>query len=117
MVETGLLLHADTCLVCILAVSCHPGLPNGHPPKKQKKSKKDDELPSFESMLDGSGGGNGVAGATAQQQQRSSGLNSSSAGAQEAALQLLQSLLQVTASCLLATFALSAQMCMDRVQS
>ena len=63
-------------------------------------------------MLDGSGGGNGVAGATPQQQQSSSGLNSSSAGAQEAALQLLQFLLQVTASCPILVLALTAQVCM-----
>lgn len=76
---------------------CQSGLPNGHPPKKQKKSKTDNELPSFESMMDISNG-NSMTGVDAQQQQSSSSLDSSSAGAQEAALQLLQSLLQVTAS-------------------
>ena len=107
-----LVLHADTCFKCISAAFCYSGLPTGHPPKKQKKSKKDDELPSFESMMDGSGG-SGMAGAAAQQQQQSScGLDSSSAGAQEAALQLLQFLLQVTASCPILVLALTAQVCM-----
>lgn len=40
--------------------------------------------------------GSGMTGVEAQQQHSSSSLDSSSAGAQEAALQLLQSLLQVT---------------------
>ena len=61
-------------------------------------------------MMDGSGG-SGVAGAAAQQQPSSSCLDSSSAGAQEAALQLLQSLLQVTASCPLPIFAVTALEC------
>lgn len=80
------------------AQSLYSGLPNGHaPPKKQKKSKKDDELPSYESMMDGAG----VSGMTnaSEQQPSSSNLDTCSAGAQEAALHLLQSLLQVTASC------------------
>ena len=86
------------------AVPFYSGLPNGHPPKKQKKSKKDEQLPSYESMVDGSGM-TGVSGAAAAaQQQSSSGFDSNSAGAQEAALHLVQSLLQVTASCSLPTF-------------
>lgn len=80
------------------------GLPNGHPPKKQKKSKKDDELPSYESMMDGSGG-SGMNNASEQPPSGSS-LGSGSAGAQEAALYLLQSLLQVTPSCSFLMFAL-----------
>ena len=46
-------------------------------------------------MMDNSNG-SGLTGVDAQQQQSSSSLDSSSAGAQEAALHLLQSLLQVT---------------------
>ena len=70
------------CAVCT-------GLANGHPHKKQKKNKKDDSLPSLDAML-----ADGALGST--EQQSSSDLNTGSAGPQEAALHLLQSLLQVS---------------------
>ncbi len=69
---------------------CGPGLANGHFPKKQKKNKKEDALPSLDAML-----ADGIASSGAQQQPGTD-FNSTSPGPQEAALHMLESLVQVS---------------------
>ena len=69
---------------------CCPGLANGHVPKKQKKNKKEDALPSLDAML-----ADGIASSDAQQQPGTA-FNVTSPGPQEAALHMLESLVQVS---------------------
>ncbi len=69
---------------------CYPGLVNGHVPKKHKKNKKEDALPSLDAML-----ADGIASSGAQQQPGTD-FNSSSPGPQEAALHMLECLVQVS---------------------
>ena len=69
---------------------CCPGLANGHVPKKHKKNKKEDALPSLDAMLADDIASNGA------QQQPGTDFNSSSPGPQEAALHMLESLVQVS---------------------
>lgn len=69
---------------------CCPGLANGHVAKKQKKNKKEDALPSLDAML-----ADGMASSGAQQQPGTD-LNTTSPGPQEAALHMLESLVQVS---------------------
>jgi len=69
---------------------CCPGLANGHVPKKQKRNKKEDALPSLDAML-----ADGIASSGAQQQPGTD-FNGTSPGAQEAALHMLESLVQVS---------------------
>ena len=64
-------------------------MPNGGPPKKQKKGKKDDALPLLDGLLADS---EGVA---SQHQPHDLELGDSAAAVQQAALHLLESLLQV----------------------
>lgn len=70
---------------------CCPGLANGHVAKKQKKNKKEDALPSLDAML-----ADGMASSGAQQQPGTD-FNATSPGPQEAALHMLESLVQVSA--------------------
>ncbi len=71
---------------------CCPGLVNGHVPKKHKKNKKEDALPSLDGMLADS-----IASSGAQQQQQSgTDFNTTSPGPQEAALHMLECLVQVS---------------------
>ena len=69
---------------------CCPGLVSDHVPKKQKKNKKEDALPSLDAML-----ADGTASSGAQQQPGTD-FNCTSPGPQEAALHMLESLVQVS---------------------
>ena len=76
-----MLVHSCPC--------CHADLANGPAPKKQKKTKKDDVLPSLDAML-----GDGAA-SNSTDQPAGTDFTHSASGPQEAALHLLESLLQV----------------------
>lgn len=68
---------------------CDADLANGHAPKKQKKSKKDDALPSLDAMLADGAASNSTG------QPAGTDFTNSPSGPQEAALHLLESLIQV----------------------
>ncbi|DBA67897.1 TPA: hypothetical protein ACH3X2_014105 [Trebouxia sp. C0005] len=68
------------------------GLVSDHVPKKQKKNKKEDALPSLDAML-----ADGTASSGAQQQPGTD-FNCTSPGPQEAALHMLESLVQAAGS-------------------
>ena len=94
MHELNASIHAGTLSDChkptLTSDVSIAGLPNGHISKKRKKSKKDDALPSLDGMLS-----NDDSLAFGSQRGGDDDLCIASAATQEAALQLLESLLEV----------------------